>query len=278
MYSIPRPAEDLQQILRDCVDQTNDRALKGRLQAEELRILQRSGIYLARAEAEELFTIAREDPVTATVADLRNLYRRVLVRGRGRPVYNRLLLAARLRRCPLCCQRDAQTLDHFLPESEFPEFSVLPLNLVPACYSCNKAKLDYVPVDYEGQTLHPYFDDWGEHTFLQADVDVGATVSVDFDVERPEGVALDVFSRVRSHFSRFELRELYAGHAAVELVQNKAIFRSTFQDGADALRSELEFIAESRRHPFSNAWEPALYRALANSDDFCNGGFEQIEE
>lgn len=64
-------------------------------------------------------------------------------------------------RCPICDANwgyAVRTLDHILPESIFPQFSILPLNLVPTCYRCNHAKsttVGYLP--NEG-VINPFFN------------------------------------------------------------------------------------------------------------------------
>lgn len=182
------------------------------------------------------------------------------------------------KRCPLCTQRDVQTLDHYLPESVFPEFAVFPLNLVPTCFSCNKAKLAHVPTGYDEQLFHPYFDDWGDYQFLTATIDVNSAVDASFSVSCPEEVDWQRFLRVQFHFQQLNLNELYSEHAALELVQKREVFAQTFASGgSQALKEELELEANARSVPFINSWQPALYRALSESDPFCSGGFLYIE-
>jgi 5-methylcytosine-specific restriction endonuclease McrA len=65
-----------------------------------------------------------------------------------------------LKSCPMCGSSVTGTVDHYLPKEDFPEFSVMAANLVPACSHCNSGK--------KGRTfrgafpnerfLHPYFD------------------------------------------------------------------------------------------------------------------------
>ena len=64
--------------------------------------------------------------------------------------------------CPLCGSYSSKSLDHALPKSLFPEFSIVRENLVPACTICNSEEMGTI---YKGQTnnerlLHPYFDSW----------------------------------------------------------------------------------------------------------------------
>lgn len=62
--------------------------------------------------------------------------------------------------CPMCGSPVTGTLDHYLPREEFPEFSVMAANLVPACIHCNSGKKRRIfkGVNADERFLHPYFD------------------------------------------------------------------------------------------------------------------------
>lgn len=62
--------------------------------------------------------------------------------------------------CPACGEDGTpNTLDHYLPQSIFPEFSITSVNLFPMCDIC-QGKKGTRTLDDEGQRLfiHPYFD------------------------------------------------------------------------------------------------------------------------
>lgn len=42
--------------------------------------------------------------------------------------------------CPLCQLEEVSELDHYMPKSIFPEYSVYHKNLVPICHTCNNLK------------------------------------------------------------------------------------------------------------------------------------------
>lgn len=44
--------------------------------------------------------------------------------------------------CPNCTINDVNSLDHYIPKSEFPEFSDNPLNLIQCCPECNNKKIN----------------------------------------------------------------------------------------------------------------------------------------
>lgn len=61
--------------------------------------------------------------------------------------------------CPVCGGFGTGTLDHYLPKADFPEFSFLSCNLIPACYRCNLGKRSKVRGDAADQRpVHAYFD------------------------------------------------------------------------------------------------------------------------
>ena len=95
----------------------------------------------------------------------------------------------------------------------------------------------------------------------------------------PDGIPPHWIDRAEFHFKMLKLGTLYREHASVELVQRKKEFQNTYSvDGPVGLRDELVIEADSRSEPFPNAWQPALYRGLSASQEFCHGGFEKIEE
>lgn len=68
------------------------------------------------------------------------------------------------KKCPYCgiLRQEADELDHFLPRSIFPEFSVLPMNLIHACDKCNGSGNKGILVKDKSNNkrmfLNPYID------------------------------------------------------------------------------------------------------------------------
>lgn len=61
--------------------------------------------------------------------------------------------------CPMCGNTGREDLEHYLPESHFPEFAFFSFNIIPSCTICNRKRLHHanapgVPL----RMLHPYFD------------------------------------------------------------------------------------------------------------------------
>jgi len=60
--------------------------------------------------------------------------------------------------CPMCGSMGTGTLDHLLPKAKYPQFSILSINLVPACHTCNNKRGEALTGRGGERVLHPYFD------------------------------------------------------------------------------------------------------------------------
>ncbi|WAT31831.1 hypothetical protein [Pseudomonas sp. GXZC] len=60
--------------------------------------------------------------------------------------------------CPFCGGDGGRTIEHFLPQASYPEFSVYSLNLMPSCASCNSQRNSLNSHGAEIKLLHPFFD------------------------------------------------------------------------------------------------------------------------
>jgi 5-methylcytosine-specific restriction endonuclease McrA len=105
-----------------------------------------------------------------TVSEMEKVYTQRMAKSGapGRDIYDEIFASSPGGRCPLCMQRYVATLDHHLPKAHFPSLAVTPLNLIPACSDCNKAKLDLIATTAEEVPLHPYYDNLGDAIWLNA--------------------------------------------------------------------------------------------------------------
>ncbi|MFF4983341.1 HNH endonuclease [Streptomyces sp. NPDC001046] len=256
--------------------------LKERLQASEAQIVAAGKSYVTAAQATTLHNLEPEDFEVdqVTGSEMVAIYTgRMAKKGAaGRVIYDDLILAAKDGRCPLCGQRPVSTLDHHLPKSLYPALAVDPLNLIPACADCNKLKLDVAPVSPEDETLHPYFDNIEQRSWLHAEVVEVAPAALRFFVRAPSEWDETLAQRARAHFKKFGLAKLYASQAAQEMsnIQYRLaqLYSVNAEGGAQRVQEYLEEEAESRRRAYLNSWQTATYAALANSAWFCSGGFQ----
>lgn len=280
MRNLTKPSFDARATFELCADNVDDENLRERLKSVTDHIVTADEIYADRGKQSTLFSIPESDNVGGKVtgAEMRKLYKSTFSKLNKPPrdIYDKIRGAAK-DICPLCGHRVVGTLDHYLAQSRHPALAVTPLNLVPACTDCNKAKLAKQPDRAEDQTLHPYFDELGEDVWLVATVEKKEPLAVRFKAKPPNDWPDLKRRRLCKHFEVFELAKLYSIQAGVELTQIRdRLRRRALIGGPSAVRESLEEDASSRKVVGPNSWQAAFYVALSESDWFCSDGFAKI--
>jgi len=126
--------------------------------------------------------------------------------SKGRYIYDRIMSAPVHGRCPLCAIGTVNTLDHYLPKTNFRVFSVTPNNLIPACKWCQGEKSDYYPTTEECQLLHPYFDNEDNDVWLQAEVVVGDPAGFRYFASPPAQWAQSKKACVVAHLEKWGIQ------------------------------------------------------------------------
>jgi len=279
MRKLPKPTQKTGDVYALCTSKVRNPNLRQRLQLIKPTIVARTKQF-ERAVADEtvhgLSGFASSGNVTSR--ELVNVYKYRMARtgAPGREVYDRILNAPPQGRCPLCGQRDASTIDHYLPESQFSTLSVSPPNLVPSCKDCNFDKGTDVPSSPEKQLFHPYYDNFDDAIWLKAAVRQ-QQLCIKFLVRSPRSWNRVKIERAKYHFQKLNLAKLYSKHAASELVGLKELLRTLHEAGGkDAVKNQLAMMAKSHRAAQTNSWQTALYRATAADPWFCDIGFDQF--
>lgn len=280
MLKLDRPPYSAEDTFAACISRVRLPALKARLQAASPVIVAASEAFVAAAEAQTLDQIARVALVNGnvTTAEMEAVYTNRMAKQKapGRSIYDDIFAAAK-GRCPLCAHRTVTTLDHHLPKAHYPALAVVPVNLVPSCSDCNKAKLASVPHAPEDVSIHPYFDEVDDECWLYADVLETAPATLRFRVEPSLAWDALLAERVRRHFRGLKLSALYGSEAAEELLSIRHLLIGLDGSGGpDHVRGYLEEHAESCREGRRNGWRGAAYEAWAASDWFCEGGFADV--
>jgi len=248
--------------------------------------------YQALSLAGNLYTYPKVNPLTNTTPVVGHLTKRKLVnlyennlRDKDKPArdYYDALLVSSGERCPFCGDiGQTKNLDHFLPKAHFPEFSVMPLNLVPSCRDCNMGEKGqaYATVE-DDQAIHPYVDkgifyqeQWVYAEYI--DEDDGAVV---YSVQCPAAWSPKEKNRARNHFNGLDLANRYsleAGKHLSEVIDQKNAFVDVIlgfdpQATPQAIKNgfvnaNLQPLIDSEQ--FANHWKKVMYQCLANSDAF----------
>lgn len=109
--------------------------------------------------------------------------------------------------CQHCTLTSIESLDHFVPKDEFPEFAINPLNLVPSCIKCNQHKSHVWRESGNRSALNLYLDilPVDQYLFVEVILDRHNEIDFEFYLEKPKSVDDDLFNLIESHFGNLNL-------------------------------------------------------------------------
>lgn len=282
MRRIPKPTELVRDVYNTCVGGFKNGPIKRKLINAVDEIVKESKKFEKNATTNTLHKIKRIKKFSsgASAKQVIAVYTAKMARKKspGRDLYDQIVASAPLGICPLCGQRVASTIDHYLDKAEYPQFAVTPINLVPACKDCNFVKSTFpLPANSSEETIHPYFDNIEKDAWLTCAVVEKISAPTIFSVQPPATWTPLLTDRVKRHFNILGLAGLYSTHAAVELANIKGALMQTFNSGgAPSVQAHLAREALSRQNSHTNSWQTALYSALRDSAWFWSTGVTQI--
>lgn len=277
MFSLDPPHITAKKSFITCVSKVKNVALKAKFDAALDQIVEAANDYRDAALATLLHTYPRQAPFAGLSQDeLDKVYtgRMAHPDGPGREIYIQIRDSTPNNKCPLCAHRNVTTLDHHLPRAHYPALAVTPLNLIPSCFECNKAKLAGFPATAAEVALHPYFDTIDASVWLASAVLETNPAVVDYGVNVVAGWDPTLQARVERHFTHLGLGDLYATEAAEELSNIRYELSGVLDAGGrGAVQAHLAGRAASCARAGRNGWRTGAYRAWAANPWFCAGGF-----
>jgi hypothetical protein len=148
--------------------------------------------------------------------------------------------------CPYCLLGWPGTIDHYVGQTEFPEFSILLKNLIPCCGDCNRIKDDYWRENGVRRILHFYNDTFIQHRFLYAKIvhHRGASApKFHFYLKKPAIITATEFKTIKGHFARFELLKKYNERANALISSEIASLKQSRADG----RAKASLVGDLKR-------------------------------
>ena len=276
----PKFAADV--VLEICITGITDADLKKRVVASRHFLNQVALEYDATGKNMDFFQLAEfkgsDDDIVIgylSKSDLKKLYSSYFVPSDKptRYVYERILSSSENNICPFCGFGHTKNLDHFLPKSKHPRFSVTPHNLVPACRDCNMDKLATTSSKKDEQCIHPYYDElfFFSEQWLFAEVRRTLPITLRFYSKVGVPAPAGALQRTSSHLRSFGLNLRFSVQAATELT---AISKHLSTVPTLELRKQyLNEKEESYRSIHPNSWQTAMTQALKLDSWFLNDGY-----
>jgi 5-methylcytosine-specific restriction endonuclease McrA len=278
MWRVERPVFDAVDTYRKCISKVRETALSERLRSIVTDVADSAAEYANCAQAAALYAVSQTSGMIGNVSvdELVAVYTDRMAKkdAPGRDIYDAIKLLPKYGVCPFCGHRSIATLDHVLPKTLFPVLAVAPDNLVGCCSDCNKEKLSLAPTVEEDAFLHPYFECAETKRWLVGEVIEGSVAAIVFGTRNVEGWTDAFNERIRRQFRCLGLQKLYGDQAAREISDQSLLLGRIYDGlGSDGVRSEMVKQAETREAHQLNSWQAATFRALSQSEWFCDGGF-----
>lgn len=202
-------------------------------------------------------------------------YRQVSDRGRLAKLRADLKIAAN--ECPYCGFGQIEDLDHHLQKAIYKLFSIFPLNLIPACATCNRRKPKAEVTDPTRYWINVYLEDVTADEFFIAVANLTAdgALLLEFSIQQAGGVEGELLQRLQNQFKLLDLQNRLRAQLNIHLAGLEVSFRDSFKaQGAAGVASFLSRSAVAIDNTFGrNDWRAAALRALAACPPFCDGGF-----
>lgn len=284
MRRLSKPDIDPGEVYASCVSGVSTADLAARFNAATAEVLALANLYDDQANTNELHLFPSSPWGNGTELvlgeltkdELTALYTNHMAKRDqpGRSYYDQIMSLAPLGKCPFCGFGQVSTLDHFLSKARYPSFSVLPINLIPACTDCNKGKGAGV-LNAQNQIPHPYFEGTRieTDTWLYASVRETSPATAAFSAIPPDNWSGEQATRVINYIRDLNLTSRFAIEAASELASLSDIL-SLFETSL-RIREYLILIAQAERLHRKNSWKAALYEALSGSAWYHEGGYRR---
>ena len=182
--------------------------------------------------------------------------------------------------CPFCGYHDPLEIDHYLPIAEFPEFSFIPINLIPICSKCNKTKSQYWIEDGERLFLNKYFDDDNLDEFLICKPKIIDENNILFeyclDSEKLEHITKGDI--IKTHYEKLNIMTLYeynSNSIMSELEDSLCAFKGNIQN----LKETIKIHYENCREKYGlNFYKTVTYKTIFETDDVLQWYYDRMQE
>lgn len=196
-----------------------------------------------------------------------NLYKNPKEESVHRPILESLR-ARTLQICPACGEDGTpNTLDHYLPKDDFPEFAITAANLSPMCDICQgEKKIKTVTAANERIFLHPYYDE-----FLDTQVVVlefGKPLETPPSITLRASRALNVTQKalVSRHLHELGVIRRYNHFFRDEYMRLLRLTSDMRQRGQN-LREQLENFRNMASYKSVNSWLHVFYAGVMDDSD-----------
>lgn len=216
-----------------------------------------------------------DDPLSRLIARRHNSLRGLYKPDRDKELYHtleELRNKHKLNYCP-CCGSPGKptTLDHYLPQSVFPELSIVFENLTPMCSKCNELKDDKIYDEYGNRGfIHPYYDPIAEVRF-QLIIGKPFCAPSSFELRVPHDVDEPFRSVILSHLKEIDFINRFEEFCIEEYTD---LLSTLAEEKEDEDRESIDkiilnFYNKGKRRS-ENKWVAIFYRGILDNAELLD--------
>lgn len=175
--------------------------------------------------------------------------------------------------CQYCGINSPNSFDHYAPKEKFPEYCILPKNLIPCCRECN-GKKSSIWIQYGNRKIiNFYYDKIPDEILLYSKILYEDDIPIAlFELKYKDHINKYFFNLIQSHFQILNLYRRYTERSTSEISLIKEMIVYFYND--DKLTEDLvikylnNHASSMRKNRGKNYWKAALYNGLSSSDAF----------
>ncbi|WP_162623294.1 hypothetical protein [Confluentibacter sediminis] len=171
--------------------------------------------------------------------------------------------------CPFCLLDKPRTLDHYVGQNEFPEYSFLAKNLIPCCYDCNQVKNDKWRRNNRRRFIHFYYDNFFDYQFLFAELTIAQeTPMINLLLQKPIEINERDFQIIQWHFEDLKLLNQYNGRCNTLLSTEIKILKQSRVNGMSEQQIENQLLTSEKNYADDfgiNYWKSVMFNCMSQN-------------
>lgn len=175
--------------------------------------------------------------------------------------------------CQYCTIGPVGSLDHIVPKGEFPEFSVNPKNLLPACTTCNSHKNENWKENNKTIFLNLYTDILPVEEYLFVDLIVTENnIQPTFELRNVNNIDADFFELLEKHYSRLHLPQRFKreSYKVISELTNLISVSKHLLNQNQIIELVKAKISEDKAVFGNNYYKSILENSLINNQDYVD--------
>lgn len=185
--------------------------------------------------------------------------------------------------CPYCgLNQKPYHVDHYLPNSKYPEFSIYPPNLIGVCSICNTVYKGSKIINDENERMffNPYFDTFIELIpFLKCYINLVDDIYPEFTFYIDD--VMEIFypyeyKIIKNHFDNLKLYKSYNDNIVQEVFRRfkkeyvNPITREFYNTTLEDLKRDIQKKINGLHDKSINHWEKVFFETLLNHEECLN--------